>query len=178
MSHFIIPPGFFSRRGRKSWLASISMVGILSLGFASAVVLAQNDQDAPPPPPPADQQSSPPDAGMAGHMGHHQMPSVDDQLKHLTKKLNLTAEQQDKLKPILEDQRAQMEKIHSDTSLSREDRFSKMQELRQNSDSQIKSVLTEEQQKNFDKMREEQRGRMGRWRKGGTPQAGGSPDPQ
>jgi protein CpxP len=113
-------------------------------------------------------------------MGHRSMPSVDDQLKHLSAKLNLSDDQQAKLKPILEDQRKQMEQIHNDTSLSREDQFSKMRELRQNSDTQIKSVLNEEQQKNFDKMREEQRGRMGKWRRGGDNAApsGGAPNSQ
>jgi protein CpxP len=84
------------------------------------------------------------------------------------------------LKPILEDQRKQMEQIHNDSSLSREDRFSKMQQLRQSSDTQIKSVLNEDQQKNFDKMREEQHGRMNRWRKGGgnAPPSGGAESQQ
>ena len=110
--------------------------------------------------------------------GGRRMPSVDDQIKHLTKQLNLSADQQTKLKPILEDQRKQMEAVHNDSSLSREDRFSKMQALRQSSDADIKGVLNEEQQKNFDKMREEQKSRMGKWHRGGenapaTPPAGG-----
>ena len=96
-------------------------------------------------------------------MGRRHMPTVDDQLKHLTKKLNLSDDQQAKLKPILEDQRKQMDGIRNDSSLSREDRFSKMQEIRQSSDTQIKSVLNDDQQKNFDEMREEQANRMKRW---------------
>ena len=49
-----------------------------------------------------------------------------------------------------------------------------MQDLRQSSDTQIKSVLNEDQQKNFDKMREEQADRMKKWHKGGdnAPPAG------
>jgi Spy/CpxP family protein refolding chaperone len=113
-------------------------------------------------------------------MDRHQMPSVDDQVKHLTKKLDLSDDQQAKLKPILEDQRKQMDDLRNDSSLSREDRFSKMREIRQNSDTQIKSVLNDDQQKNFDKMRDEQHDRMKQWRKGGdsAPPAGGSPDSQ
>ncbi|MGH9544683.1 MAG: hypothetical protein ACRD23_05655 [Terriglobales bacterium] len=113
-------------------------------------------------------------------MGRRHMPTVDDQLEHLTKKLKLSDDQQAKLKPILEDQRKQMEQIHNDSSLSREDRFSKMQELRQSSDTQVKSVLNEDQQKSFDKMRQEQQDRMSRWHKGGgnAPSAGASPDNQ
>ena len=113
-------------------------------------------------------------------MGRRHMPTVDDQLEHLTKKLKLSDDQQAKLKPILEDQRKQMEGIRDDSSLSREDRFSKMREVRQSSDTQIKSVLNDDQQKNFDKMREEQGNRMKRWHKGGdnAPPATTAPESQ
>ena len=164
----LIPHGKSCGRKRTSLFAGAVLAATLSLGVAA---FAQDDQNAPPPPPP-DQQSGQASGGMGGHMGRgRMMPSVDDQIKHLTKKLNLSADQQAKLKPILEDQRKQMDAVHSDSSLSREDRFSKMQTLRQSSDTAIKSVLNEDQQKNFDKMREEQRDRMGKWHKGG----GGAP---
>jgi periplasmic protein CpxP/Spy len=160
MLHSKFPHGVHSRRGgRRSWFTAAFLAMLLTLGLG--IASAQDDQNAAPG---QGQQSG---EGMERHIGRHGMPTVDDRLQNLTKKLNLTDDQQAKLKPILEDQRAQMEKLHSDTSLSREDRFSKMMELRQNSDAQIKSVLTEEQQKNFDKIREEQRSRMGKWRKGG-----------
>ena len=114
-----------------------------------------------------------------GRMGHRPMMSVDDQIKHLSKKLDLSADQQTKLKPILEDQRKQMEAIHSDSSLSREDRMTKMQALRQSSDTQIKSVLNDDQQKSFDKMRADEQARMGKWRKGGAGAgSGAAPDSQ
>lgn len=165
--------GSRGKGARKSWAAAAVMAAMLSLGVAT---FAQDDQNGPPPAP-ADQQSGqPPEQGMGRHMGGgRRMPSVDDQIKHLTKKLNLSADQQTKLKPILEDQRKQMEAVHNDSSLSREDRFSKMQTLRQSSDADIKGVLNEEQQKNFDKMRAEQRDRMKNWHKdGGAPPAGDS----
>lgn len=172
-----------ARRKRTSFFAAAVLGALLSLGFAAGNAFAQDDQAAPAPPPPPQSGQAPdqqPGPGMGGHMGRRQMPSVDDQLQHLTKKLNLSAEQQAKLKPILEDQRKQMDQIRNDSSLSRQDRFSKMMDLRQSSDSQIKSVLNEDQQKNFDKMRDEQKGRMKQWRKGGenAPPAGASPDNQ
>ena len=94
-------------------------------------------------------------------MGHHMggrrgMSSADDQLKHLSQKLSLSDDQQTKLKPILQDQHKQMQQLWNDTSMSRQDRFSKMRELRENGDAQIKSVLNEDQQKKFDEMRQEQ----------------------
>ncbi len=174
-----IPHGsYLGRSGRNSWLFATAFLALFTLGLAGAA-FAQDEQNGPPPPPQAGQQSG---QGMERHMGRGgPIMSVDDQLKHLTKKLNLSADQQAKLKPILEDQRTQLEAIHSDSTLSREDRFSKMQTLRQSSDTQIKSVLNEDQQKNFDKMREEQQGRMGKWRKGGgnaAPPSGSAPDNQ
>jgi Spy/CpxP family protein refolding chaperone len=159
----VIPHGSFGKG--KSLVVTAFLVALLSLGVAA---FGQDDQNAPPPPPRSDQPSGQPsESGMGRQMGHRQMPSVDDQIKHLSKKLSLSDDQQAKIKPILEDQRKQMETIHSDSSLSREDRFSKMQELRKSSDDQIKSVLNPDQQKNFEKMRDEQHERMKNWRKGG-----------
>ena len=175
-----VPKGPSERSGRRSWFTTAVLAGLLSLGLGAGNSLAQDTQDAPPPPPSGQGTGQ----GMGRGMGRRPMESVDDQVKHLSKKLNLSDDQQAKLKPILEDQRKQMEAIHSDTSLSREDRFSKMQTLRQSSDAQIKGVLNEEQQKNFDKMRAEQQDRMKQWRRGGDnappppPPSGGAPDPQ
>jgi periplasmic protein CpxP/Spy len=164
----------FGRGERKVLFASAFLAALLSLGVGA---FAQDTQEAPPPPA-AGQGTG---QGMGQGMGRRSMESVDDQIKHLSKKLNLSADQQGKLKPILEDQRKQMEAIHSDSSLSREDRFSKMQTLRQSSDAQIKSVLTDDQQKSFDKMRADQQERMKQWHKGGdnaAPPAGASPNDQ
>ncbi len=159
-----VPKGSNFERGNL--VATAVLAGLLSLGLG-VNAFGQDDQAAPPPPQSgqqSDQQSAP---GMGRHMGRRHMPTVDDQLKHLSKKLNLSDDQQAKLKPILEDQRKQMDEIRNDSSLSREDRFSKMQEARQGSDTQIKSVLNEDQQKTFDKMREDQANRMKQWHRGG-----------
>ena len=98
---------------------------------------------------------------MDGRMGRHAMPSVDDQVKHMAKKLSLSDDQQAKLKPIIEDQRKQVEQIRDDSSLSREDRFSKMKSVHESSASQIKALLNDDQQKQFDKMQAERREHMG-----------------
>jgi protein CpxP len=170
MLNSTFPQGSFL--GRRTVVATAFLVALISLYMVPGTAFGQDQQAPPPPPAQSGQQSEP---GISHHMGRRQMPSVNDQLKHLSSRLSLTDDQQAKLKPILEDQRKQLEQTHNDSSLSREDRFSKMQQLRQNSDSQIKSVLNEDQQKNFDKMREEQRGRMNKWRKEGdnAPPPGG-----
>jgi Spy/CpxP family protein refolding chaperone len=94
--------------------------------------------------------------------GGHRMHSVDDQLKRMTKKLNLNDEQQSKVKAVLESQQSQMQQLRNDSSVSREDRFAKMRELHENSNSQIRAALNDEQQKKFDEMQAKRRERMER----------------
>jgi len=90
----------------------------------------------------------------------HMVPSVDDQLKNLTSKLNLTADQQAKIKPILEDQHQQAQSLMSDTSLSQDDRRSKMRTVHESSSAKIRDVLNDDQKKKFDAWQQEMHDRM------------------
>jgi len=78
--------------------------------------------------------------------------SADQRLQMLTQQLNLTSDQQSQIKPILENESQQMQSLHSDSSLSQQDRMSKMREIRQNTASQIKPILTPDQQTKWDDM--------------------------
>ena len=89
--------------------------------------------------------------------------SPDQRLQRMTQQLNLTDDQQQKIKPVLEQEQQQMQALHQDTSMSQQDRMSKMQQIRQDTNDQIKSVLNPDQQKKFEEM---QNRRM-------YPQAGG-----
>jgi Spy/CpxP family protein refolding chaperone len=114
-----------------------------------------------------------PQAG-GGPMGHGPM-SPDQRLQMLTKQLNLTADQQEKIKPILESESQQMQTLRQDSSLSSEDRMSKMQQIRQSTRDQIKPNLTSEQQQKFDEMMSHK----GHGGMGGPPPSGQStPPPQ
>jgi periplasmic protein CpxP/Spy len=127
---------------------------VLGLAISTGTVFSQDDQGAPPPP-----QGS--EMGGHGPGGHHQMPNVDEQLQHLTKKLNLSDDQQAKVKAVLEDQHTKMEALRNDSSIAREDKFGKMREIHESSNTQIKAVLNDDQQKKFDKMQQEQHDHMG-----------------
>ena len=87
--------------------------------------------------------------------GRGQGMSPDAQLQHMSEALNLTDDQKTKIKPILEDQSKQMQQLRGDTSLSQEDRRSKFQEIHENTMSQIKPILTSDQQKKLESMREQ-----------------------
>jgi len=144
-------------------------LAVLTLSLGSGAALGQDAE-------------SQPAQGSGQAMGHgHQRGMAmdpDNQLKHLSERLSLTDDQQAKIKPILEDQQKQMHQLWSDNSLSRQDRFGKMRDIRENSDSQIKNVLNEDQQKKFDKMREEQRSRMRERMGGNQPNSGSASNPQ
>src|SRR5262245_44762700 len=70
----------------------------------------------------------------------------------LTQELNLTADQQTKVKAIFDAMHPQMEKIAGDDSLSKEDKEARMAEVRDDIHAQIKAILTPEQQQKFTKM--------------------------
>jgi Spy/CpxP family protein refolding chaperone len=94
--------------------------------------------------------------------------SVDDRVKHLTKELNLTEDQQAKIKSVLEDEQKKMSSLKQDSSLSREDRRTKFEEIRKNTSQQIRAILNEDQQKKYDEL-QSKRGNWREHRKGSTP---------
>ena len=90
------------------------------------------------------------------------MPSVEDQLKNLTERVGLTDDQQAKIKPILEDARAQMQKVMQDDSMSREDKMAKGRSMREATNSKIREVLNDDQKKKFDDLQKEMQERRQR----------------
>jgi Spy/CpxP family protein refolding chaperone len=105
-----------------------------------------------------------------GMAGHGQGMSADQRLAHMTRQLNLSDAQQQQIKPILENESKQMESLRADQTLSPQDRRSKMQQLRQETSSQINPILNSDQQQKYAEMMS----RQGQ-RRGG---AGQTPTPQ
>ena len=89
--------------------------------------------------------------GPYGH-GPGQHMTAEQRLQHLTRQLNLTDAQQQLIKPILENQDKQMQSLHEDSSLSQQDRMSKMMQIRQGTSEQIKPILNTEQQQEYGQM--------------------------
>jgi protein CpxP len=80
-----------------------------------------------------------------------------DRLEWLSKELNLTDAQKEKLKPILQDEGKQMRAVHEDTSLTPEQKREKAKQISKKFRPQIQAVLTPEQQQKFKQLREERR---------------------
>src|SRR5438105_15919561 len=58
--------------------------------------------------------------------GHRQQMSPDQQLERLSKALNLTDDQKQQIRPILQDRQEKIQSVRSDAWLSREDRRNKI----------------------------------------------------
>jgi periplasmic protein CpxP/Spy len=135
----------------KQWLPVILAAGLIST--AAPLVTAQ-DQSAPPSSS-NDQQATPAKGGW-----HHGAPDPAERTRHLTKQLNLTADQQTKVQGILQSEQSQMETLHQDSTISQQDRHSKMMDIRKNTDTQIRAALDPTQQKKWDDMQARRDERM------------------
>lgn len=83
---------------------------------------------------------------------HHA--TVESRLEEMSKQLNLTDDQKAKLKPILQDEGQQMKAVHEDTSLTHEQKKAKMKDIREAHRPQIDQILTPDQQKKWEEMKQ------------------------
>lgn len=111
--------------------------------------------------------------GYGGGGGRRGPMSPDDQLKRMTKDFDLTADQQTKIKPILEDARKKMEDARNDSNGDRQTMRQKMMQIRQDTNDQIRALLDDKQKEKFDKQEQERRDRPQNRRGGGPGGPGG-----
>lgn len=77
--------------------------------------------------------------------GQHSAPTVDALMKTLTEKLDLTADQQTKIKAVLQNLHEFTKKLADDPNLTDEERTAKAKPERMKAHQQMIAVLTEEQ---------------------------------
>src|ERR1700733_11405256 len=101
----------------KNQLCRLALSGLLATGLTlgSAAAFAQQDNPAPDA---SAQQNGP------GRMGRQPM-SPDEQVARMTKRYNLSADQQTQIKPILANAQQQMMALRQDSSMSRDDKMAK-----------------------------------------------------
>ena len=120
---------------------AVALAGLLGLTLVAGETMAQTGE---------------PPQGKPGMMRQGKgawQPDPSFHLQKITKRLGLTAEQQEKIKPILDEEAAQMKAIDNE-KLTRAERRARMQELRKGSFEKIKPFLTPEQLKKHDAIRE------------------------
>lgn len=141
----------------RKTLCTIALTGLLGLGMTA---FAQDQSTA--------STTAPPMHGPHGHMMN-----ADQQLEHLTKSLNLTADQQNQIKPILENQQQQMMQLHQDSSLSRDDKMAKAKSLHADTTTKIEAVLNDQQKQKYEEMQQKMQEHMQERMQGGA----GAPPP-
>jgi protein CpxP len=158
----------------KNQLSRIALSGLLATGltFCTAAAFAQQESTAPAP----DASTQQP---MNGRMGRQPM-NPDEQVARMTKRYNLSSDQQTQIKPILADQQQQMTALRGDSSLSREDRMAKMKGIREDSSTKIQAILNDSQKQKFaaDQQKRQERMQQHMQDGGGAPPAGGPPAQQ
>lgn len=154
----------------KNRLCTIALSGLFALGIPALSAAAQDTMQ--------------PDGEAMQQQGggmHHGM-SADDQLAHMTKRYKLTSDQQNQIKPILEAQQQAMMQMHSDTSMSQQDKMAKMQSMREENRSKVEAVLTDAQKQKFEadeaKMQQRRQDHMGDGNMGGNGDSAPPPPPQ
>lgn len=116
-------------------------------------------------------------------MGRGRM-GPEQQLQHMSEVLNLTGDQKDQVRTILQGRQQQMQSLRSDSSLSEEDRRGKMHSIFEESNGRIRALLNDDQKQKFDQMQQHMRDRGPRPDRGENPppspnpQAAPSPNPQ
>jgi hypothetical protein len=154
----------------RNKLFAIALGGMLALS-ANAALNAQDQTQAQNPP----QDQTP--AATGQQHGHRRPMDPDRQLAHLTKTLNLSADQQTQIKPILLDRQQKMQVLWQDQSLSRQDRRSKAIAIQQDTKTKLEAALNDQQKQQFDQMQAKMQARR-QHRMGGDNQAPPSSAPQ
>jgi hypothetical protein len=150
----------------KNQLCRITLSGLLATGLALGPAAAFAQQDSPAPPDASAQQPGP------GHMGRQPM-TPDEQVARMTKRYDLSADQQTQIKPILADTQQQMMALRQDSSMSRDDKMAKMKSIREGANTKISAILNDSQKQKFAEDQQRMQERM-QQRGGGAP-AGGPP---
>ena len=124
----------------------LALGGILAFGASGAAQAQDNPQPQP-------------SQGQEGH-GRGRM-NPDRQLERLTQELNLTADQQSQIKPLLVDRNQRMQTLMQNQSLADDDRRTQAKTIRDDTDSKIMAILSDDQKQKYTAMQERMQHRGG-----------------
>jgi Spy/CpxP family protein refolding chaperone len=139
-------------------------MGMATLVFAG--VLAPQEPTSPP---------NPPNEGGSGKPGHGA--NIENRLENLSKQLNLTDEQKEKIRPLLTHEVERIREIRENPSLTQAEARRRMVIARRNTREHIAQILTPEQKKQWQELPEEHRGGGPQGEKGGPGSSGGPEAP-
>jgi len=128
----------------KKQVRYLALSTLFGVGVALAMPQAQDQSSS----------AAPSAAAQTDQSQAHRAADPNQQIKRLTKRLNLSAEQQSQILPILTDRQQQMNNLRADNTLSPTDRREKFRSLRTDSDNKIRAILNDQQKKAYDEMQQ------------------------
>jgi Spy/CpxP family protein refolding chaperone len=151
---------------RKIWTMGLAVCVMTMATLALAGVWAQQE---PPVPSNTPDEGAPPN-GKPGHGGN-----AENRLENLSKQLNLTDAQKEKIGPLLKHEVERIREVRSNTSLTQGEARRRIAMIRRNTNQRIAEFLTPEQKKQWQDMRQERHGGGGP--EGGQARPGGQGSP-
>lgn len=142
---------------------SLAFAGILLLGVGGVAATAQDN--------PAPSNSA---QGQRAGGKHHHARDVDAQLAHMTKRLSLTSDQQNQIRPLLVAHQQKELALRQDSSLSGDELRTRAHAIREETHKQIEALLTDEQKQKAKAMEQ----RMHHNHRNDAPGGSGSPSSQ
>jgi Spy/CpxP family protein refolding chaperone len=134
---------------------------IAAFALVSAAAVRADDTTTPVTPPAAPAEK--------GHKGRGERPDPAKMEARAAQELGLTADQEAKWKEIGQRQRAAMDAIKDNASLTRRERRAKGMDTMKQFRAERRGLLTAEQQQKFDSLQKEMMEKMRENRKGGAP---------
>ena len=83
------------------------------------------------------------------------MPTVEDHLKMLSDKLVLTADQQSKTRPILQEMQDSTQKVAQNKKLSDQERTTKLRACHLRADAKLREILSDDQKQKLDQLEQD-----------------------
>ena len=119
--------------------------------------------------------SNPPNEGAPSGGRPGRGANLENRLENLSKQLNLTDQQKEKIRPLLRNEAERIKAVRSNTSLTQGEARRRIATIRRNTNQHIAEFLTPEQKKQWQDMRQERRGGGGPQGGQGGPAEGGGP---
>lgn len=148
-------------------VGQVAAATVLSLAVSGVMAMAQ-DPSAPLSPQQGNQQ------GPAMQERMHGAGGPQGRMEMMTKRLNLSPDQVSQVKAIQADSMTQAQGLRSDTTMSQEDRHSRMTGIREAALTKMRAVLSDEQKTKFDAMQAHHHEHM---KHGDRPTAAPAPPP-
>jgi GTPase Era involved in 16S rRNA processing len=86
--------------------------------------------------------------------------AATQRMQAMAQQLQLTEQQKEKVMPILVEEAPKISAVKSDTSLPQNQKLAKLMQIRNDTDDQIRPLLTSAQQQKLDQIRQQQRQQM------------------